>query len=675
MPASAVCARSATIDRLSPYPALLAPFTLAGKRLRNRVMHSSMLTFMSTNSMVTEGMIQYHANRAKGGAALIVTEALAMAPHQTGPNRARLWNDDNVPMLHRWSEAVEAHDCRLLGQIQDSGRGRHEPGRNAEAVGASALPDDLSWTMPHVLTIDEIQRMIESFTTSALRLRACGFSGVELSSGHGHLFHQFMSPWSNRRTDAYGGDLAGRTRFVSELIASLRAACGSNFIIGLKLPGNDWIKGGIGPEESFAITAHLTAPASVDYVMFAQGAHARSLDRHVPDGNGSRVPYRDLMRSLRPAVGRVALAALGRITDPAEAESLIASGECELISMGRTLVADPAWVRKAQAGRAHDIRYCVSCNTCWDNITTRHVPIGCDNNPRVGKPDEVDFWPEPAAIKKRVVVVGTGVAGMEATWVAAARGHQVTAFGRSREVGGKTRLRALLPGGEAVSSVYDYQHAAALRAGARIELGTQATAASVLALRPDVVVLAAGANMVSPAWVPQQARDAGLVPDLRSAMQPLIGRTRRESGTAVLFDMDHTDGTYAAAELLHQLFEHVVIMTPRESFAQDTALVNRLGIVRRLHEKDIEMIVLSEPIWNDDDMAQGRLVYGNVYNGKGGTIENVAFLAYATPRAPEDDLYEQLRAAGVEVKLVGDCRAARGILAATSEGHAAGNAI
>ena len=664
------------IDSITPsYPSLLAPFTLAGKRLRNRVMHSSMLTFMSNNSLVTEGMIQYHANRAKGGAALIVTEALAMAPHQTGPNRVRVWNGDNVPMLTRWAEAVEAHDCRLVGQIQDSGRGRHEPGRNAEAVGASPLPDDLSWTMPHVLTIDEVQRMIESFTQGALRLRRCGFSGVELSAGHGHLFHQFMSPWSNNRKDKYGGDLAGRTRFVSELIASLRAACGSDFIIGLKLPGNDWIKGGIDPAEAFVITAHLTAPATVDYVVYAQGAHARSLERHVPDGNGPRVPYRDLMKSFRGALGKVPLVGLGRITDPAEAEGMLARGDCELISMGRTLVADPAWLNKAAAGRAHDIRYCVSCNTCWDNITTRHVPIGCDNNPRVGEPDEVDFWPAPAPVKKRVVVVGTGVAGMEATWVAAARGHNVTTFGRSKEIGGKTRLRSLLPGAEAVSSVYDYQHGAALRAGAKIELGVNATAASVLALKPDVVVMAGGATMVSPPWIPPEVRDAGLVPDLRSAMAPLIGRTRREGGTAVIFDMDHTEGTYSAAELLHTLFDKVVIITPRDSFAQDMALVSRQGVVRRLYEKDMGLIVMSEPRWDDDDIAQGKLAYGNVFTGKGGVIEDVVFLAYSTPRTPEDGMLEQLRAAGVEVKLVGDCRAARGIIAATSEGHAAGNSI
>ena len=623
---------------------------------------------------MTEQLIQYHANRASGGAALIVTEALSMAPHQSAPHRPRAWNDDDLDGLKRWAEAVETEDCRLLGHIQDPGRGRHEPGRNAEAVGASPLPDDLSWTVPHALTGDEIRRMIDAFASSSARLQRCGFSGVEISAGHGHLFHQFMSPWSNRRTDEYGGDLDGRTRFVRELISAIRGRCGGKFILGLKLPGDDGIPGGIGPAEAARIASRLTVSGEPDYVCFAQGAHARSLERHLPDGNGPRVPYRGLINELRRAIPNVPVAALGRITDPAEAEGLIASGDAELVALGRALIADPAWLSKSRQNRAHDIRYCVSCNTCWDTITTRHLPVACDNNPRVGKVDEVDFRPVRAQVPKRVVVVGTGIAGMEATWVAAARGHHVTAFSRSGEIGGKTRLRALLPGGEAFSSIYDYQHAAALRAGARLELGVTAKVADIVALRPDVVVLACGATMIQPYWLPLDVRESDLVPDLRSAMGPLIGHGRHEAGTAVIFDADHMDGTYAAAELLRQIFDRVVLVTPREFVAQDVSLVARQGIVRRIHEQGIELAVLAEPRWTES-IEEGKLELANVYTGARRFIDDVAFLAYSTPRAPDNALLSPLLAAGIDVRLVGDCRSARGVMAATSEGHAVGNEI
>lgn len=410
------------------------------------------------------------------------------------------------------------------------------------------------------------------------------------------------------------------------------------------------------------------------YVCFAQGTHGRALEWHLPDAHGPRAPYLPLFREIRRAIPGVPLIALGRITDPAEADSIIASGEAELIGLGRPILCDPAWPLKAAQGRARDIRYCISCNICWDTINTHLRPIACVNNPRVAKADEVDWWPSPAKARRRVVVVGTGAAGMETAWIAAARGHDVTVFGRSAEVGGKIRLRSLLPGGESLSGIYDYQLAAATRAGVRFELGIAASAADVIALKPDAVVLACGSRMLPPPWLPPTVRDAGLVPDLRNAMSGLLRHAARQSGTAVIYDMDHTEGTYAAAEWLHTLFDRVVVITPRESIAQEAALVTRQGILRRFHAKHIEVIALAEPRWSET-FGDGKLEYANVYNGDGGVIEDVAFLAYSTPRAPEDALAGPLRAAGIEVRIIGDCRTAGGLLAATAEGHAAGNEI
>ncbi|HEX2827636.1 MAG TPA: NAD(P)-binding protein [Burkholderiales bacterium] len=572
------------------YASLLSPFTLAGKRLKNRLVHASMTTLMGENARVTDRLIQYHANRAHGGAALIVTEPLSMAAHQVLPNKVRVWNDDNLDGLKRWADAVESHDCRLLGQLQDPGRGGHAPGKNPAAVGASYLPDDISWTVPHALSAAEIRRMTSELAEAAARLQRCGFSGVEISAGHGHMFHQFLSPWSNGRDDEYGGDLPGRARFLVEVIEALRRTCGDGFIVGVKLPGNDGVKGGVDPGEAARITRHLASGAAPDYFCFAQGSHARSLELHVPDGNGPRAPYLPLIRELKRSAGKVPVVALGRITDPAEADRIVERGDAELVALGRALVTDPAWLKKASEGRAHDIRYCVSCNSCWDTTVTTHKPIACDNNPRVGRPDEVDWHPAPATVRKRVVVVGAGIAGMEAAWIAGARGHHVTVYGASSEIGGKTRLRAGLPGGEALSGIYDYQRAQAIKAGVRFELGLTIDAADVIALKPDAVVLATGADMIAPPWLPAEYREA--VPDLRSAMAALRGHAVRQHGTAVIVDTDHTDGTYASAELLRSIFDRVVVITPREAIAQDVALVTRQGIQRRFHEKRIGVVTL-----------------------------------------------------------------------------------
>ena len=659
------------MQRNADFNTLFSPFSLAGKRLRNRITHASMSLLSTPAGRVTDRFIQYHANRAAGGAALTVTEPLAMMRHQANLPRIQVWQHDDGDGLRRLADAVEGRDCRLLGQIQDAGRGRHFPGRNPEAIGASALPDDLSWTVPRALTGAEIRRLIAEIADSAAFLKSCGFSGVEISAGHGHLFHQFLSPWSNRRQDEYGGSWEGRIRIVAELVSALRDACGVDFIIGLKLPGDDGVRGSIGPAEAAIIGDLLTRSREVDYVCFAGGAHARSLEMHTPDRHGPAMPYMGFIKKLRHHLNGVPLMALGRITDPAEADGILSRGEAELVALGRPLVADPAWPRKAAQGRTWDIRYCLSCNTCWGAIIMMHVPIACVNNPRVAQPDEVDFAPPPVERRKRVVVVGTGIAGLEAAWVAAARGHEVTVFGASDHLGGKAWLREQLPGGETVSSIYDYQTTAARRAGARFELGRRVTAADVIAAEPDAVILATGSRMIPPAWLPAEVLSEGMVGDLRAVLPDVLRHDGRAPGTAVLFDADHTEGTYAAAEALRLRFERTLIVTPRDTIANDVQMVTRQGILRRMAEQHITVVPMSEPRWSDG-CEEGRLEVVNLYNGDVILIEDLALLTYATPRVADDALAEPLRAAGITVVAVGDARAPGEMLFATASGNAAG---
>ena len=656
------------------FTALFTPYTLAGKTLRNRIAHASMATLSTPQGRVTDRLIQYHANRAAGGAALSVSEPLGMMRHQAGLPRVQVWRRDDADGLKRFADAVESRDCRLLGQIQDSGRGRHYPGRNPEAIGASALPDDLSWTVPRMLRPAEIRRLIEQIADSAAHLKDCGFSGVEISAGHGHLFHQFLSPWSNRREDEYGGDWAGRTRIVADLVAALRAACGADFIIGLKLPGDDGVPGSIGPQEAGIIADRLTEKRDVDYVSFAAGAHARTLEMHTPDRHGPTMPYMPYIKKLRHSLNGVPLMALGRITDPAEADGILARGEAQLIGLGRTLLADPAWPNKAWRGRTWDIRYCLSCNSCWGAIVTQQVPIACVNNPRVARSDEVDFWPSRTDNPKRIVVVGAGIAGMEAAWIAAARGHEVTVFGASDAIGGKAWLREQLPGGDTVSSIYDYQTVAARRAGVRLVLGRPVAVEEIVGLRPDTVILATGSTMIPPDWLPDAVRAEGWVTDLRETMPEVLRFETRQAGTAVLVDTDHTEATYAAAEALRARFAHTVIVTPRDTIATDVPMVTRQGILRRMAEQRIEIVTLSEPRWSDA-CAEGRLHLVNVYTGDAHMIEDLALLTYAAPRAPNTALTAPLQAAGIKVIPVGDARAPQEMLFATASGHEVGDRV
>jgi 2,4-dienoyl-CoA reductase-like NADH-dependent reductase (Old Yellow Enzyme family) len=497
-------------------PRLLEPVALGGLRLRNRIAHAAVTTRYAEAGRVTPRLIAYHAARARGGAALLVTEPMNLLPSQGAPHKVRAHDPANLTGLEAWATAVRAEGSQLVAQLQDPGRGRLLIGTEVEAIAPSAIADDLSGVLPRALTTDEVADLVQGFAAAARRLRDLGFAGVEVSAGHGHLIHQFLALRSNRRSDRYGGDIEGRARFLTELCLALRAACGEDFLIGVKLPGEDAMPDGIDLDTAAAITRCVHATGVADYLTWCWGGHSRSLHLHLPavevaDVDGSSVPghapYAAKIAALAKHAPGIKVAALGLIRTPAEAERVLQQGLADFVQIGRPFIADADWGRHAErelagaSGVGASIgqvarRPCIACNHCWGRIS-RGEPLGCTVNPALTEGREAEAT-TPAASSptapRRVVVVGAGPAGFAAACAAAERGAAVTVFGAGERPLRRLRAASALPGGAALSDLADHLEARAARAGVEYRGGRMADERDILALQPDEVVLACGAE-------------------------------------------------------------------------------------------------------------------------------------------------------------------------------------
>lgn len=646
----------------SPFPSLFSEIEIAGRRLRNRVCLCATVTNFARDNRITEAWRNFLIERAKGGAAMLVTEIIAVDPEAIAQSSTVTGFDDtNDAAFEAIARDVQAEGALLVGQLWHPGRQQlWHPTKSP--IGVSDLPDPYSWTVPHVMSTAEARRVVEAYIATARRLAERGFDGVELHGAHGYLIMQFLSPASNTRTDAYGGDLEGRTRFAREIAAGIRAACGPDFIIGIKMPADEGVTGGVDPDEAERITARLARTGDFDYFAYGQGNFSLSLETHVPDLYFKPGHFIDLHKRMRGAAMGVPVMALGRIGTPELAERVVAEEYGDLVGMTRALITDAAWADKARIGRQEDIRPCVHDNFSWGEV---HLgkPVAEHHNPYLGQAGEAHRLPVAAEDVGRVLVIGAGPAGLEAAWVAAARGHGVTVFSASENLGGALRLEAELPGRAEIGRIIAYQRHMGERYGVEYVFNRQADEEAIRRFDPDVVVLATGSVQRLPTGL-----EAG--PAVLSAREYVtLGTGAPRGGTVVLVDEDHGAATYGVADLLAQRFGRVILISSRPRIAAAVNHCSAIGVYRRLYDAGVEI----RPSLETRSFGDRRLTLANAFSGREEVVDEVDLVVFATPRVAREDLVHSLD--GIETHLIGDCRSPRNLLAAIQGGHALGEAL
>jgi 2,4-dienoyl-CoA reductase-like NADH-dependent reductase (Old Yellow Enzyme family) len=429
---------------MTAYTHLLAPGRIGRLPLPNRVLMAPMEKNLADPAGgVTQRYVDYCEARAAGGVALILLESMFVDP--AGRNhrfQLGLHDDALIPGYRRLVDACHRRGARVGCELSFAGRETSAVVTGRQPVAPSAVPCTVltGGDVPRALAPGEIATLVDAFAEAASRAVAAGFDAIEIHGGHGYLIGQFLSPWSNRRDDAYGGDVERRLRFPLEVIAAVRRAVGETVPLLYRISADEKIEGGLTIDDACRVAPRLEA-AGIDLIDVSAGVYESAV-WIVQPMEVEPACLAPLARAIRNVVG-IPVSVAGRLADPRVAERVLADGDADFVSVGRALHADPAWLAKARTGREDEISACVGCLTCSD-LLGRNEPVLCLANTATAR--ERTYAIRPARRRERVVIVGAGPAGLEAARVLSARGHAVTVFERGDEPGGQLLWSRLVPG-------------------------------------------------------------------------------------------------------------------------------------------------------------------------------------------------------------------------------------
>jgi 2,4-dienoyl-CoA reductase (NADPH2) len=489
---------------------LFDPCNIGQVWLKNRLVMAPMSTNFPREGYVTDAMVSYYEERAKGGVGLIVVEdgIVDVPVGNHVKNILAVDHDRYISHLRRLTAAVHYHGARISVQLSHGGRrggrvskqtGCLEVTRGMLPVAPSAIAHPVSGqVVPRALTIEEIEDLTDKFASAATRVVEAGFDIISIHCAHMYLCGQFLSPWANKREDSYGGSLEGRMRFVDEVIRKIHEAVGFDVPLICRMNGRE-PAGGNSADEIKEIARFLEA-AGVKGLHVSVGFGASIKDPNfIPSITPMRVPDNcivQLAEDIKKAVS-IPVIAVNKIKDARAAEEILQSGKADLVAMGRPLIADPYLPLKAQEGRFEEIRPCIyCCRGCAQNVIEKDASLACSTNPAAGR--EIEGSVGPAENTKKVLVLGAGPAGIQAASTAAERGHQVWLVEKGDTVGGQLHLASVPPGKQEIERFTRYLSVLAKKPEIHLELGRVVDQAWLEDVRPDVAILATGSDPMVP---------------------------------------------------------------------------------------------------------------------------------------------------------------------------------